>query len=117
LVIMVPVEVPIVVMIPVPAMVVRGVAVIAIPIAFKEALSIMMRFHPTRAGVGRTGPISLVPLIVAAYRVPVARYPGIIGPGTSWLNPKDTGRRRRADSYSDGNLSEDSSRCQEHQDN
>src|ERR1017187_3852352 len=71
----------------VPAMVVGDSAAIAIPIAFIEKRSIMMRFHPVCADVRWTGPVSIVPLVTVAHRVPVAPHKGIAGAGTSRLNP------------------------------
>ncbi len=94
----------------VPFMVVGDMAAIAIPVAFKVTLSVVTRFHPTGAGISGTCPVSLVPLIVVSHRIPVARNPQTSGAGTPRLYPYYTGRRRRADSYSDGNLSEDGSR-------
>jgi hypothetical protein len=85
-----PIVVPVVVPVAVPTMVVAELAVIAFPIAFEVALSVMMRLHPTRAGVRRTGPVSVVPLIVVAHWIPVAPYPGITFAGTSWLNSNYT---------------------------
>src|SRR5712675_1376162 len=49
--------------------------VVAVPVAFKVELAIMTRLYPTCAGVGGTGPVSIVPFIVVAHRVPVAPYP------------------------------------------
>ena len=94
------VAVVVTVMIPavIPAMVVGDSATLAIPVAFKEALSIMMRFHPACAGERRTGPISGVPFIVVGYRVPVATHPNIIGAGASWLNPKGWRKNNFTDS-------------------
>jgi hypothetical protein len=96
-------------------MVVSDPAAIAIPVAVIEKRSIMTRLHPMCAGVRRAGPVSRVPLIAVAYRVPVAPYKGIAGAGTWRLNPNYTRPRRRADSHSDGKLREDRSRCQQHQ--
>jgi hypothetical protein len=103
-------EVPVVVVPVIPAMVVCYAAAIAIPVAFEELLSIVMRFHPACAGVGWAGPVSVVPLVLAAHRIPVAPDPNIAGTGTSWLNPNDTRMWRRADSHSDRDLSEYGSR-------
>ena len=98
-------------------MVVGHVAAFSIPVTIKVALSIMVGLHPVCAGVGRAGPVPFVPLIVAAHRIPVAAYPGIIGPGTSRLDPEHTDRWGCADSHSDGKLREDTPRCQQCQDN
>src|ERR1019366_7161503 len=88
---------------------------IAIPIAVIVLLAIMMRCHPGGARVGRTGPVSFVPLVTVAHRVLVAGYPNIPCAGAWWLHPHYTVRRRRSDSDSYGNLSEDRSRGQQHQ--
>ena len=117
LVVVVAIVVAVVVAVAVPAMVVRDLAPIAIPVAFIEAFSIMTRLNPARASVRWTGPVSVVPLIVVADRIPVARYPGIAGAGTSWLNPEHTYLWRRADSHSDGELREDGPRSRQHQHN
>jgi len=50
----------------VPAMVVGDLAAIAIPVALKEALAIMMRLHPACSSVSRPGPVSIVPPIAMA---------------------------------------------------
>jgi hypothetical protein len=99
----------------VPTVVVGDSAAIAIPVAFIEKRSIMSRSHPVCAGVRRTGPVSAVPLIMMAHRVPIAPCKGLAGAETSRLNPDDPRPRRRADSHSDGKLREHSSRCQQHQ--
>ena len=98
----------------VPTVVVGDSAAIAIPVAFIEKRSIMSRSHPVCAGVRRTGPVSVVPPVMVAHRVPIATYEGIAGAGTSRHNPNYTGPRRRADSHSDENLSEERSHCQQH---
>src|ERR1035441_4568129 len=120
-VIAVPVVLIVVIVVPVaalffiPFMVVGNLAMIAIPVAVKVLLAIMMRCHPRGAVVGWTGPVSLVPLVAVAHRVLVAGYPNIPCARTWWLHPHYTVRRRRPDSHSDGNLSEDRSRGQQHQ--
>src|ERR1035441_5930957 len=120
-VIAVPVVLIVVIVVPVaalffiPFMVVGNLAMIAIPVAVKVLLAIMMRCHPRGAVVGWTGPVSLVPLVAVAHRVLVAGYPNIPCARTWWLHPHYTVRRRRPDSHSDGNLSEDRSRGPQHQ--
>lgn len=85
----------------VPVMVVCHAAAIAIPVAFEELLSIVMRFHPPGAFVRGAGPVSVVPRIVAAHWIPVAPDPNIACARTSWLNPEDSYRWRRANPHSD----------------
>jgi hypothetical protein len=109
------VEIPVVVTIAIPAMIVGSSAVVAVPVALEVALAIVTRFHPSCTGVGRTGPVSVVPSVVVACRVPVASYPEIVIARTLGLNSHYTDRRGRADCHTDGDLSEDSSRSQQRQ--
>jgi hypothetical protein len=62
--------VPVVVV--VPTVVVPSLAVVAIPIACKELLSVMARSHPVGALIRRPGPVSLVPTVAASIGEPVA---------------------------------------------
>ena len=96
----------------VPAMIVPGLPSIAFPITRYVMITIVTRRLPACPQVWRTGPVAVVPPVAVSHRIPVTRYPGIIGTGTSRLNSQYTDRRRRAYSYPDGNLSEDGSRCQ-----
>ncbi len=56
-------------------------AVIAIPITCEVLLPVMVRLHPMCAGIGWTRPVSVVPLVMSAYRIPVAANPHIAFPG------------------------------------
>lgn len=103
--------VPVVVMVLVPAMVMGDLAVAAVPVTVEVARSIMMRLDPVSAFIRRTGPVSIVPFIVAALRVPIASNPVIAGAGAPRLHPDDARRGWRSDSYSDGKLGEDRSCC------
>ena len=102
------------IMVAVPMMIVFTPATVTVPVTEEEPLSVVTRRHPPCARIRRTCPISSVPSIVVAHRVPVAPYPNIAGPRTSRLNP-NADRRRRADSHPDGKLSEDSACRQQHQ--
>ena len=113
LAVVIAIEIPIVITVVVPAVVVGQLAALPFPIAGKILLAIMMRFHPTRAGIRRTGPISVVPFVVVAHRVPIAAYPGIICARTSWLHSENPHWWRGADSHSDGELSESRPGCQQ----
>ena len=106
---MVAIVVAIVIAVPVPAMVVGNVAMVAIPVAIEVTLSVMMWFHPVRAAVCRTSPISVVPLVVAAHGVPIPADPGIAFARAAWLHPDHTNRRWRSDSNPDGDLRKHSS--------
>src|ERR1039457_4763615 len=114
-VLIVVIVVPVAALFFIPLMVVGNLAVIAIPVAVKVLLAIMMRCHPGGAVVGWTGPVSFVPPVAITFRVLVAGHPNIPCAGTWWLRSHYTVRRRRADSDPDGNLSEDRSRSQQHQ--
>jgi hypothetical protein len=107
--------IPIVIRMLVPLVVVVDVAPVAIPVAGIIALTIMVRRYPVRACIHGASPISVVPLIVVADRIPVAGYEGIALAGTSRLHPYYAIRRRGADPNSDGNLSEHRSSSQQHQ--
>src|SRR6185369_3324824 len=85
-------------------MIVAVSATIAIPIAFVEHSAFIAWPDPTRAAVGRTRPISVVPSVSPAIGIPVAVYPDVSKPGTAWLNPDDPWRRRSPNSDSDRDL-------------
>src|ERR1043166_1216786 len=97
----------------VPAMVVTNLSALALPISLVEELSIMTGRHPMRAGVGWTSPVSVVPFIAVAHRVPVAIYPKIVGARTSRLNSDYTRPWGCGDSDPYGKLSDCSSCCQQ----
>src|ERR1700693_5080830 len=88
----------------IPMVVVLAAAALAIPIAFKKALSVMMGRHPMRRCIGRTAPISVVPSIAVSGDIPVAIDPKIIGTGAGGNDSDHTRRWRRSDAYSDRNL-------------
>jgi len=98
--------VAVVVILAVPVMVVADLAVIAFPVSLIELLAIVTRSNPMRSRVSWTCPVSCVPLVVAAYRIPVAVDPGVTGARAARLNSLDPHRWRRADSHADGNLCE-----------
>jgi len=117
--VLVPVVIAIVValMIPmfVPLMIVREMASTAVPVTFEESLSIVTRRHPACSFVSRLRPISIVPFVMIAGRIPVACHPKISGARTSRMYPDDTGRWRCADPDSNRNLGEERSSGQQHQ--
>ena len=85
------------IMILIPAVIVGETATIAFPVAFKEALAIVMRRHPDCPGIRRTGPISFMPSIMALYRIPIARNPCKIGTGLNRPDREHSRRGRSAD--------------------
>ena len=68
-------------MIVIPFMVMFEAAVIAVPIAVIEALSIVARADPTCTIIGRPAPIAFMPAIVARNGIPVAANPNKVGSG------------------------------------
>lgn len=98
---------PVAVVVFVPAMVVFEAAAVAVPVAGEEALAVVTRGDPTGAGVGRPGPITVMPSPTMADGVPIAVHPDKIGSGRDWPDAEHTRRRWRSDLNSNGNLAED----------
>ena len=91
------------VVIAIPVMVVVESAMRAIPVAAVEAAAFVARADPARAGVRRTSPVTLMPNVVTARRIPVAINPCVAGSGAD-RNDRMPRRRRRPDLDSDGDL-------------
>ena len=68
-------------MIVIPFMVMFDAAVIALPIAVIEALSIVARADPTCTFIRRPAPIAFMPAIVACNGIPIAANPNKVGSG------------------------------------
>lgn len=112
-IVVVAIVVPVVVVVLVPRMVVCNLAVIAIPVAGVIAFSIMPGFHPVRPGVCRPRPVSVMPGIAIAYRIPVTAHPGVAGARAPRLRSHaDWGWGANSDSH--GNLSEGRCRQKHH---
>jgi hypothetical protein len=94
------------VVIAIPLVVVFHAAVGPVPVARKIELSVMTRRDPGCALIRRSAPVSLMPLVVAANRIPVAIHKGITRTRTYRLNANDPRLGRRSDSDSDGKLRE-----------
>jgi len=96
----------------IPAMVMLDPAPVTLPVAREEAFAIMPRPDPTRADIGRTSPVALVPAITTSLSIPVGVDPDILGtrPGGHY---KMSRRRWRANSDPHRNLAKDRSRRQE----
>jgi hypothetical protein len=88
----------------IPMVVMLAAAALAVPIAFKKSLSIVMGRHPMRRCIGRTAPISVVPPISVSDCIPVPIDPKIIGAGAGRNHSYYTRWRRRPNSHSDRNL-------------
>jgi len=99
----------------VPMMIVGTPAVTTFPIAFKEALSIVVRRHPMSPTIRRTGPITVMPLVVPSHWIPVALHPKKTGARGWWPDTNDAWGRRRPNGHSNGYLAEETSsrkKCQ-----
>lgn len=92
--------------------VVTYLTVLAIPITCEVLLPIMVGLHPMCAGIGWTRPVSVVPLVMPAYGIPVAANPRVAFARASRLNMDDAYWRWRPDSDSHRKLREQSSPCQ-----
>ena len=82
----------------VPLVIVFDAAVLAIPVSGEELTAVMAGSYPTRPGIRRTRPVSVVPLIVSAHRIPVAIYPEEIRPRCVGSHSHDARGWRRSDS-------------------
>jgi hypothetical protein len=88
----------------VPMMIVVNVAAVAVPIARKKLLPVVMRSHPSSAFVWRLRPVTLVPLIFSSFRIPIALDPHIGRARASRDNSHYAWARRRSNSNSERNL-------------
>jgi hypothetical protein len=97
----------------IPVMVVVDVAARAVPIARIEATAFMARSNPARSSIGRASPITFMPAIVAADRVPVAANPHEIGCGLRGHDDHGARGWWRADLNADRNLGLCGRACQQ----
>jgi len=86
----------------VPVMVMLQPAVVAFPITFKEFTALVMRNNPVSSGKWCPGPITLMPLPMVSYRIPITIDPYKIAPGSGRNNTNYARRRRLADSDANG---------------
>jgi hypothetical protein len=71
---------------------------ITFPVSLEEALAVVMRPHPMRTSIRRTGPVAIMPFVMVPDRIPIALNPGEAGSGMVW-NCVDHARGwRRSDS-------------------
>jgi hypothetical protein len=89
----------------IPMVIVLNPAAVALPVAFKEALPVVMRPYPARAHVRRTSPVTGVPPVVAAEGIPITIHPDVTLTRANRADTEHSRRRRRPDPHSDGNLS------------
>jgi hypothetical protein len=88
----------------IPAMVVMDVASTAFPVPGVVLLALIVWRHPIRIRIGRVGPVTVVPSILTALRVPIAIDPHVIGPRLGRDSVCARRRRRRADVEVERNL-------------
>jgi len=89
----------------VPTVIVVYAAVVTFPVAFEKAVAVMVRPDPACPRIRRTGPIALMPAVVAVDRIPVSVNPDVIRTRCDRPRAKHSRRRWRADSNADGELS------------
>jgi hypothetical protein len=99
--------------VPIPMMIVLAATVIAFPIAFVETLAIMTGHRPHSTGIGRARPVSVMPPIMMAYRIPIAFHPNEPRCRSDRPDANDSRRRRWADADSNRYLSEQDSSHEE----
>jgi len=88
-----------------PRMVVVYTAVISIPVAVEESLSVVTGCDPVSAGIRWPTPISVMPFVMVSDRIPIALHPHIVRPWIGRPERDDAGCWRGADSDSDRDLS------------
>jgi len=103
--VMIAVVMPVTIMfVAVPFMRMVDTAVVAFPVALKPLTTFVPWRDPMRSCVWCTSPISLMPDVAIVDRIPVAIHPGVIRSGRHRTHPDHTGRRRRTNPNSNGNL-------------
>jgi hypothetical protein len=103
MVVVVPVLIPVVVVVPV--MIVIKPATISIPVPRIKLLSIVVRFDPSSACIGRPRPVAFMPLVVVAGGKPITVYPREVRAWTSGHDANHAGARRRTNPDAKRNLS------------
>lgn len=89
------------VMIVVAAVVMLDTTSIPRPVTREEPLPVMVWCYPVSSLVGRPSPVTCVPFVVMAHRVPITRHPRKLWSGLGWrLN---VSRRRRWSADCDSN--------------
>ena len=104
-------------MVAIPIVVVPAAAAIAFPVSLEEALSVVMRPHPMRSGIRRTGPVASMPFVMVSHWIPIALYPDEVGTGTAGHGVNHTWGWRRPNSDPYGYVCCEDRTCQQHQDN
>jgi hypothetical protein len=84
----------------VPVMVVWTVAPRSAPVSFEEPIALIAGPYPTRAFIGWTRPVAIVPLIATPHGIPITIHPKKARAGCGRPNPDNPWWRRRPDSDS-----------------
>src|SRR5579859_7309569 len=87
------------------AVIVLDSAALTLPVAVVISLSIMAWRDPACCWIRRATPISFVPSVMALHWIPIAVHPDIIRTRGHRANTNHAGRRRRANPYSQGQIS------------
>jgi hypothetical protein len=101
-VVVVPVLIPVLVVIPVVVM--FEAATVSVPVARIILMSVMVRYNPAGACIGRPRPVAIVPLVVVPVGIPIAVDPGKLRTWTCRRNAHHAGRRWRPNSDTERNL-------------
>lgn len=81
------------IMFPIPVMVVFAAAVIAIPVAGIETVSVVTGTNPMCPAIWRTSPVPGMPMVAVSHRIPVSVHPYEFRSRTWRENPNHPWRR------------------------
>src|ERR1700735_3506620 len=88
------------VMIAIPLVIVFEASAGSVPKSGVEHRSVVARSYPMGAFIRRTGPVTIVPAVVASIGIPIAVYPKVAGSRGNRANAHDARRRGRPDTNS-----------------
>lgn len=103
-VVVAPIAIVITVAIVIPIVMVLKSATVAFPIAFVKLAAIVARANPASSLVGWSRPVTGMPTIAPACRIPISVHPKEVRAWPWGALANDPGRRRRTDSNSERNL-------------
>ena len=91
----------------IPMVIVRHPPAPAFPVTFVEALTIVVGYHPRGTRIRWAGPVTVVPLVMMANRVPIPLHPDKARSRSHRSDRDDSRRRGRPNGDSHGYLSEE----------
>jgi hypothetical protein len=91
----------------VPAVVVFNPIAVPTPVPDEELLAVVTRLDPACAFVWRSSPVTVMPPVALARRIPVAADPNEVGAWPGRLHPEHSRSRWRTNSESNRDLSSD----------